>query len=311
MQRLSQEAFDQLATSEEIVTSIETHGVEVAAILQEKWTTRPASPDSTLQADAPNPPDYLGQLFALKDELNTSATALTEADQLHVHQLARLIELREDREAVRKRASDKFSIARRTLDELLGGEGKAFVLAGFEGPTARTPKKLLRQIDLAVPRLYTPNGKLAQHKVAGITVDTTEMASDLEEVAGELRVAQTEFRRMRRVVQASRKEKNRRLEEHRTNNLWTARIVEGYYQLAGETELAERLRPITNRTSRPAPPTPPEESPVPEETAPDNGTPDSAPDEPTPDETQPEEDTGEGLTPLALLANLRKAPSAG
>ncbi len=50
MQRQSEQALDLLTTSDEIVSSIETHGVEVAAILEERWKAMPAhatTPGST------------------------------------------------------------------------------------------------------------------------------------------------------------------------------------------------------------------------------------------------------------------------
>jgi len=309
MQRQSEQALDLLTTSDEIVSSIETHGVEVAAILEEKWSTANPPTDSP-QVDAANPPDYLGQLLSLRDGLNGSAASLSQADVVHVHQLANLIQLREDRQNQTDDVYNYFSAMRRTLDEL-HGEGKAFVMAGIEGPTARLTRKLLRQVDLALPRLRSPNLK-PQPKVAGITVDTGAMADELEERADTLRATQAEFQRTRRVVQASRKEKNRRIKEHRTNITWSARIVEGYYQLAGETELAERLRPIVTRSSRPSTPPPADESPVPDEPTPPTGTPDdSAPDEPIADEPAPEEETAEdsALRALRTLADIRPAPS--
>ena len=294
MERQSQEALDQMTTSDEIVTSIETHGVEVAATLTEKWMAVHAPPGSTPQADAPNPPDYLGQLFALRDGLNASKSSLGQADQTHVYQLARLIQLRDDRAGLTDSLYTQFSTARRTIDEL-HGEGKAFLMAAIQGPTARTTKKLLRQVEVSLPQLHDPSLKQTEPKVEGITVDPPAMARGLDNLAGELRTTQAEFQRMRRVVQASRKEKVRRLEEHRSTTVWTARIVEGYYQLAGETELAERLRPAVSRAGRPPAKRPTEGSPAPEEAAPDNGTPDdSAPVEPIGDGLPPEEGTGEG-----------------
>lgn len=308
MQRQSQEAFGLLATSEEIISSIETHGVEVAARLEEKWTAMAAPPDSTPELDAPSPPDYMGNLLALRDGLSVSAGALTRSDQVHVHNLAGLIELRDERGEIFAVAYDKFSAMRRTIDDL-HGDGQAFVLAAMESPTARTSKKLLRQLDLALPHLRTPNPKLALNKVAGVTIDTVEMARELGNLTDKLRAKQNEYQRALRVAQASRKEKTRRIDEHQDNNTWTARIVEGYYRLAGETELADRIRTVAARPGRPPQPEP-DDDPTPDETPPTDDAPvDPAPAEPTPDETEPDEGTGEGLT-LGLRATPRPASSA-
>jgi len=308
MQRQSQEAFALLADSEEIVSSIETHGVEVAARLEEKWTAMaaPTDPDAP-QLVAASPPDYLGNLLSLRDGLSASSTTLGRADQTHVHQLAKVLELRGERDTLFADASRIFSTTRRTIDDI-HGEGQSFVLAGMESPTARTPKKILRQLDLAVSYLRQPNPKLTIVKVEGVTIDTVAMVGKLEQVAEALRAKQNEFQRARRAAQASRKEKQRRIVEHRDHNSWTARIVEGYYRLAGETELAERLRSVAARPGRrPVPaPAPDDEGPTPDETPPTDA---PAPDEPEPDEPEPDEGTGETLT-AALRANPRPAPSA-
>ena len=72
---------------------------------------------------------------------------------------------------------------------------------------------------LELPLLKSPKLK-PKPKVAGITVDTVAMASELETLADKLRATHAEFQRARRVVQASRKGKSRRIKEHRTNITW-------------------------------------------------------------------------------------------
>ena len=167
---------------------------------------------------------------------------------------------------------------------------------------------------MAVPRLRQPDLKLRQTKVEGITVNPEAMADDLENLGGKLRTAQKEFRRQRRVVQATRRKKNQWIQDHHRHNIvWTARTVEGYYRLAGEDELADRLRPIIRRVSRPQPPEPPA-SPIPEETSPesptpDDGTPDDGlPNDGNPDEPPPEEAEDEG-SPSESFVETRTASS--
>ena len=54
----------------------------------------------------------------------------------------------------------------------------------------------------------------------------------------------------RRVARETCKEKNRRIADHRTNIVQSGRIVQGYYLMASEDELATRLRPALSRASR-------------------------------------------------------------
>ena len=134
------------------------------------------------------------------------------------------------------------SAARHTLDELFG-KGSAFRVAGIEGPTAQRREKLLRQAELAIARFEQPNLEFPESEFEGFTVDPEGAARGLKAKVTRLRGVFDEQRRLNREVQESRKVKNRRLEEHKDTFLWTARTLEGFYRLAGEEELADRIRP--------------------------------------------------------------------
>ena len=88
--------------------------------------------------------------------------------------------------------------------------------------------------------------------IDGIEVDPLKLALGLQADVDELRSLLADQRRERRLLQQTRKQKNRAIDAHRQTLVWTARTVEGYYMLAGEPELAERLRPATRRPSRPS-----------------------------------------------------------
>ena len=273
MQRLSETALGLLMTSEEVVASIATYSREIAAQLIELWT-----------AIGQDPPDVEGNFSALQGGLEASGQRLAEADQRHVRQVAVTIGVRQRIRQVTAKVYRKFSTIRRVMDEL-HGEGKAFVLATIEGPTAQTARRLLRQCELALAQLLDPALELPTHEHDGIELNPLKLALSLKADAELLRSLLADLRRERRVLQKTRKEKNDAVEAHRHTLVWTARTVQGYYMLAGEVELAERLRPATRRKSRPqtegedqTPPqgrtpeetSPPEAGPLPEssETAP-------------------------------------------
>ena len=280
MQRLSQIALGLLMISEEVVSSIATYGKEIAAQLVELLTI-----------PGQDPPDIEGNLAALGNALAASEGRVAEADQRHVQQLAVTMNLRQQIQEVNARVYRKFAKIRRVVDEL-HGEGKAFVLATIEGPTAETPRKLLRQCQLALGRLLDPAIELPSHELDGVTVNPQQMALGLQADVDLLRTLLADLRRERRVLQKTRKEKNQENETHRQTLLWTSRIAEGYYMLAGEVELAERLRPATRRKSRPSTEpegTPEDESPSEEASLPEETSPS--------EEAAPEGRTPEGRTP--------------
>ena len=281
MQRLSEIALGLLIISEEVVTSIATHAKEIAAQLVELWT-----------AEGESPPDVEGNLAALGNGLAASERRVAEADQRHVRQLAVTMGLRQQIREVNARIYRRLSKIRRVMDEL-HGEGKAFILANIEGPTAETPRRLLRQCQLALVQLLDPSIELPSHELDGITVDPRALALGLQADVDLQQSLLADLRRERRLLQKTRKEKNRANDQHRYTLLWTSRIVEGYYMLAGEVELAERLRPATRRKSRPS--TDSEDQTPSEDTSPDDQTPseDTSPDGQTPSEDTPPE----GQTP--------------
>ncbi len=132
------------------------------------------------------------------------------------------------------------------MDELFG-KGSAFRVASIEGPTAQRKEKLLRQAELAIARFEQPDLEFPASELEGFTVDPEGAARGLKAKVTRLRSVTDEQRRLNREVQESRKVKNRLLEEHKDTFLWTARTLEGFYRLAGEDELADRIRPSLRR----------------------------------------------------------------
>jgi hypothetical protein len=299
VQRQSEEVLGLMATTDEVVTSIEIHGMTVAARLDE-----PRTPAATQEAEGSTaPPNFRDNMVHLKVNLAASAQTMATSDQRHVGQLATLIGLRQERQELEQVVYGKFTALRVAFD-ILHGPGQAFVLAGIEGPTARTARKLVRQVDLAVGRLGQPGLVLPTPNVGGIHLDAVGMAADLRHHADRLRAVLAAQQRERRVAQETRKEKNRAKDRHDRLLLWSARTLEGYYQLAGEQELAERIRPATRRLGRPASPTP---------DTPGDETPESPPDAETPEEPEPDdpdsEDPGE-ITPTVIAPPESAFPTA-
>lgn len=294
MQRQSEEVLDLMTTTDEVVTSIETHGVTVAARLDEPRTLA-----TTREAAGGGGPNFGANMFYMKDTLTASAQKMADADQRHVHQLADLIRLRQERQGLQQDVYDHMTTLRTTLDTLFG-PGQAFVLAGVEGPTARKAKKLVRQANLAISRLEQAGPELPPIRIGGILLDLKALAAALRAKVERLSAVLAAQQRALRVAQETRKEKNRAKDSHERLLLWSARTLEGYYQLAGEQELAERIRPATRRLGRPVSPETPD---TPGEDTPDGPQDGESPEEP--DSEEPGEITlsvtgpSESATPTA------------
>lgn len=292
MQRQSEEVLGLMTTTDEVVSSIETHGVKVATRLDEQATRA-----TTREAQGANAPNFRSNMFHIRDNLTGSVQNMADKDQRHVHQLAEVIQLRQERQVVQQDVYDTMTTLRNTLDSLYG-PGQAFVLAGVEGPTARKAKKLVRQTDLAASRLEQDGLELPPSRLGGIRLDLKAVAADLRSKLERLRAVLAAQKQALRISQETRKEKNRAKESHERLLLWSARTLEGYYQLAGEHELAERIRPATRRLGRPVssgtPDTPGDEPPA------------TPPDEDDPDESEPDDPDSEDSEEIALFVT---APS--
>ena len=302
MQRQSVAVLDLITITDEVVTSIETHGVTVTAHLDEQ-----AKRAATQEAEGDSAPNFRANMSYTKDTLIASAQKMADADTRHVNQLADVIGLRQERKELQQDVYDHVTTLRTTFDTLYG-PGQAFVLAGIEGPTARKAKKLVRQANLAIGRLEQPGLELPPHDIGGVQLDLENLAADLRAKVERLSAVLAAQQRALRVAQETRKEKNRAKESHERLLLWSARTLEGYYQLAGEQELAERIRPATRRLGRPVSPETPDTTG--EETPPDEEDPeDSEPDDP--DSEDPDsEDPGEIV--LSVIRSSESAtPTAG
>ena len=124
------------------------------------------------------------------------------------------------------------------------------VLAGFQGPTATGSTGLLRQVKLAADALSVAE-LTSRGPSRGVRV---RPAGDRREAAGQGRARTAscceELRRLKRELEVSQKEKDRTVERHKKTFFPIARTIEDFYRLAGEDELAEKVRPSVAQRGR-------------------------------------------------------------
>ena len=244
MQRQSEQVLVRLTSAEEVEASAKTHGPGVGQALDARFEPARKTPEGeTLRLP------FGEVIFLFKEDLAGSREHLATADHAHVMQLRKVIELRQERDGLFGTIYDQLGTSRRTIEEVFG-KGQAFVLAGIESPTARKPSKLLSQAKLAITRLSDPELELPTPRIEGVTVDAAKMAGGLRTGVDTLEGVVAELRDQRRVAQGTRLAKNRALAAHDNTFLWISRTLEGYYQLAGEPELAAQIRPSQTRPGR-------------------------------------------------------------
>ncbi len=242
MQRQSKQILARQRSAQDVEASVTLNGPEIGRKLDERFGK------IATEGEAPRP-SHRDVLFTLRDDLAASRRKMVVLDNDHVENLRRHLETRSERDELLSRLYDHLGISRRTIEDLFKPKS-AFVLAAIEGPTSPNSDTLVKQANIAINRLKSPDMALPEARFKGVKVDPETLAEELEADVGQLRDKNTELRQARRKVQHSRKRKNRAIEEHDQTFLWTARTLEGYYQLAGEEDLAKEIRPSTHRPGR-------------------------------------------------------------
>ncbi len=184
------------------------------------------------------------------DQLAKVERQLIEADDQHVKQLAIISRLRRRRDQGVTDAYDKQTAARGILASLYGKE-RDFEVAAVSGRTPVSSKTLAEQVDQTVKFLRTPpEGKKPSHKVAGVVVDLPTMADDLEGGQKQLNQVRADLVQATKVADGTRQTTHQAIKEFDLVFLWIARSLEGVFRLAGEQELADRIRTSARRVTR-------------------------------------------------------------
>lgn len=225
-----------------VETAIATHADEVVQRL-DAW----AAPLPDFGETGAPQPDFRSVLLSLKAGLSASREKLNRAEQAHIERVRQAMELRETRQELTDSLYGDFSSMRRLVEELYRGKGEkhpsAFVVAGIQGPTRQRPKGLLRQVDLALAHLSQPGLVFPAPRFGNIGLTPQDLVEILQPQAQRLREVLAELRRLGSELDASRKEKQRAIKLHRSQLSAVSKSAAALFQLAGESELAKRLRP--------------------------------------------------------------------
>ncbi|MEE8522383.1 MAG: hypothetical protein V3T72_00510, partial [Thermoanaerobaculia bacterium] len=221
--------------------AIVNHGPRVSDVLTEKFGPRLEEGETV--------PDFQQvQLFFL-GILQAARFRMAEAEAKHVDELAG----DDERRTLRQQAFDGLkSTILEQRDFFAGafGPDQAEML-GFPPQIGRSPMALLRQGERLVQHLTDPTAELPPPRLGQVTLDLVETAASVAPEVEALRSSMDVVGREVKLAQATRLDRDRAVEELDATLLWVARSLEAIYRLAGETELADRIRPATRRPGRP------------------------------------------------------------
>ncbi len=202
---------------------------------------RPASPETGFS--------YQAMFDHLDGHLAQIQRQLVEAEDRHVRQLVVIQQLRRQRDQGATAVYDKQTAARGVLAHLYGRE-HGFEVAAVSGTTPQSSRVLAEQVDQTVKLLRQPEGESPSTRIAGVGVDFTVMADDLENGQQQLIAVRADLVRANKVADGTRQATHRAIQEFDLVFLWAARSLEELFRLAGERELADRIRTSVRRVTR-------------------------------------------------------------
>ena len=237
-----QETFFLLRAAKEIRVALDTDGDRIGERINEQFPL----PVGEGEPDF----DYRLHIRHLVLQLDSAVEKTTAAEDEHSIRLIRVSRSKDERDEVTSANLGKLVAARQGLESLYPEGG--FELAFVSGTTPREPDRLLEQLVQTVKLLKKPAVELRQLKVAGFQVDLGDLATDLESGQTEVRDALDSLDVARKEAEGTLVVKNKATGELRRIVLWVSRTAEGLFHLAGESDLAGRIRSSTRRPRRPS-----------------------------------------------------------
>ncbi len=202
---------------------------------------RPVSPETGFS--------YQVMFDHMDGELAKVESRLVETEDQHVRQLARISQLRRQRDQGATGVYEKQIAARGILAHLYGKD-RDFEVAAVSGKTPQFSKSLAEQVDQTVKFLRNPEGEVPSEKIAGVGVDFAIMADDLESGQKQLIEVRADLVQATKEADGTRQTTNQAIQEFDLVFLWVARSLEALFRLAGEQELANRIRTSLRRVTR-------------------------------------------------------------
>lgn len=182
-------------------------------------------------------------LTGQRDEMKSANEALFEAESDLAQERADDGDHREARDLAAVTMYEAIVKARSLMEAV--GAGRS-VRYGMDGTVPQVPSSLLSFARNAVDSLRGAGESMG---TLGLDVDTAKLADKLQPALDGLADAVDTMAAEDREAEAALVERNKVLEDWERTYRAVARILEGTYRLAGEDELADRIRPTMRRAS--------------------------------------------------------------
>jgi hypothetical protein len=248
----SQETLSLFKSAKEIRVAIDADGERIGGLLNETNPLPVPEGEPTF--------DYRLHFQHLSHQLDTAVGDTELAEDAHSARLIRVARFQSQRDEVVKSGYDTLVWARQGLESLYPNGG--FELGFLKGKTPEVPDRLLEQLEQTVKFLREPAVDLREVRVRGFSADFGVVAAELETEIAAVQDSLDGLARVRKDAEGTLVVKREAIVQLRRTLLWVGRTTEGLFHLAGESELAARIRKSTRRPPRPSEQEPATEPPV-------------------------------------------------
>ncbi len=192
-------------------------------------------------------PDLELPLVLLGRKLSSYGEALVEADQEYFEALAKLAETQASAESLSGLLKGKVLSLRSTCQGLLGDDSVEALALDFNVARDRDALGMLRLGEMILDRIRNSHIELVPRHWVSSPLDREALAQELEIEVGGLRQAVQRFVAFQKQADTAKVRKDQAMEEFDRQYGRIARVLEAFFFIVDEVELAGRIRPTARR----------------------------------------------------------------
>ncbi len=194
-------------------------------------------------------PDFPLVFLLFQRALVDHREKLIEADQQHQKETSSSQETRQDRDRKTEDLRGKIMQFRSALEGTFGAK-RGLKLAGVESRTPEEPQAALLLGKAILERLQDPDPELGQTGFGGFRFEPSTVIAELKPAVDNLDEAINAVTAETRKAQLTAKARTSAIQAHDRVFSWVASALSACFRMAGQDDLARRIRPSLRRPGR-------------------------------------------------------------
>ncbi len=203
---------------------------------------------SPVLGEAETLPDLAAPIELYGRKLQSFCDVMVATDEKYLAEIARLDAVEAEAEGPMRRMKDKILSLRFTCRGLIGEESLRPL--GLDFNLAQDVPGVLRQAEIIRERVVTSESQLLPKRWVASELEREASAQELDPEIGELRLVSDRLVEQGKRVDTAKVRKDKALKEVDRNYIPIVRVLEATFRVAGETDLADRIRPTERQLSR-------------------------------------------------------------